>query len=153
MEAAAKSSSSSANSSPSSSATSSPTKEKKAPQVHVLAVDDCASDRKLIERIFQASSCKVTTADCGHKALELLATLAPKVDLIVTDYSMPGMTGYELLKFIKASPSMKHIPVVILSSDNLPARINECKERGAQDFLIKPFKISDVKKIMPNTSK
>jgi two-component response regulator (ARR-A family) len=46
------------------------------------------------------------------------------VNLIITDYCMPGMTGYDLLKRVKGSSSLKDIPVVIMSSENVPARIN-----------------------------
>jgi two-component response regulator ARR-A family len=46
------------------------------------------------------------------------------VNLIITDYCMPGMTGYDLLKKIKESSSLRDIPVVIMSSENIPARIN-----------------------------
>jgi two-component response regulator ARR-A family len=46
------------------------------------------------------------------------------VNLIITDYCMPGMTGYDLLKKIKDSSSLRDIPVVIMSSENIPSRIN-----------------------------
>lgn len=65
------------------------------------------------------------------KALQFLGLLgdessAPEVDvnLIITDYCMPGMTGYDLLKKIKESSLLKDIPVVIMSSENVPSRIN-----------------------------
>lgn len=45
------------------------------------------------------------------------------MNLIITDYCMPGMTGYDLLKRIKES-SFRDIPVVIMSSENVPSRIN-----------------------------
>ena len=47
-----------------------------------------------------------------------------EINLIITDYCMPGMTGYDLLRKIKESSSFKDIPVVIMSSDNIPSRIN-----------------------------
>lgn len=47
-----------------------------------------------------------------------------KVDLIITDYCMPGMTGYELLKKVKESSAFREIPVVIMSSENVIARID-----------------------------
>nr|GMD24255.1 two-component response regulator ARR5-like [Ipomoea batatas] len=59
---------------------------------------------------------------------------------------MPGMTGYELLKKIKGS-SFREIPVVIMSSENVLARIDRCLEEGAEDFLLKPVKLSDVKRL------
>ncbi|KAE9451553.1 hypothetical protein C3L33_16533, partial [Rhododendron williamsianum] len=88
-------------------------------ELHVLAVDDSLIDRRL----------------------------GSKVNLIITDYCMPGMTGYDLLKKIKESNALKEVPVVIVSSENIPTRINKCLEEGAQQFMLKPLKQSDVKKL------
>uniref|UniRef100_A0A803MJ97 Response regulatory domain-containing protein n=2 Tax=Chenopodium quinoa TaxID=63459 RepID=A0A803MJ97_CHEQI len=109
------------------------------PQFHVLAVDDSLIDRKLIERLLKTSSYQVTTVDSGSKALEFLGwqeqqqelpSISPddqqevvEVNLIITDYCMPGMTGYDLLKKVKESSSLRNIPVVIMSSENVPSRI------------------------------
>ncbi|XVF84875.1 hypothetical protein PTKIN_Ptkin17bG0074200 [Pterospermum kingtungense] len=126
-------------------------------EVHVLAVDDSHVDRKVIERLLRISSCKVTAVDSGRRALQFLGLLDDeknsnsfdglKVDLIITDYCMPGMTGYELLKKIKESSAFREIPVVIMSSENVLARIDRCLEEGAEDFIVKPVKLSDVKRI------
>ncbi|PSS32482.1 Two-component response regulator like [Actinidia chinensis var. chinensis] len=124
---------------------------------HVLAVDDNLIDRKLVEKLLKNSACKVTTAENGLRALELLGlgddqknnlkTSGSKVNLIITDYCMPGMTGYDLLKKVKESNVMKEVPVVIMSSENIPTRINKCLEEGAQMFMLKPLKQADVKKL------
>ncbi|TVU36821.1 hypothetical protein EJB05_18770 [Eragrostis curvula] len=151
---------------------------------HVLAVDDSVIDRKLIEMLLKNSSYQVTTVDSGSKALELLGlrdegesdSSSPSsspdhqeidVNLIITDYCMPGMTGYDLLKRVKGSSSLKDIPVVIMSSENVPARINRefneatfrntpvhrisrgtrCLEDGAEEFFLKPVKLADMKKL------
>ncbi|RCV29085.1 hypothetical protein SEVIR_5G461900v4 [Setaria viridis] len=131
---------------------------------HVLAVDDSLIDRKLIEMLLRNSSYQVTTVDSGSKALELLglrdeaddpsspSSSSPDqqeidVNLIITDYCMPGMTGYDLLKRVKGSSSLKDIPVVIMSSENVPARINRCLEDGAEEFFLKPVKLADMKKL------
>ncbi|CAA7060466.1 unnamed protein product [Microthlaspi erraticum] len=129
-------------------------------ELHVLAVDDNLIDRKLVERILKISSCKVTTAENGLRALEYLGLGDPqqtdsltttnvmKVNLIITDYCMPGMTGFELLKKLKKeSSNLKDVPVVILSSENIPTRINKCLASGAQMFMQKPLKLSDVEKL------
>ncbi|KAE9608973.1 putative response regulator and transcription factor RR-A-type family [Lupinus albus] len=95
---------------------------------HVLAVDDSVIDRKLLERLLRGSSCKVTCVDSGDKALKYLGLIddlddntksltsiestsstppqpfqeeGTKVNLIMTDYCMPGMSGYDLLKRVK----------------------------------------------------
>ncbi|KAL3751688.1 hypothetical protein ACJRO7_012507 [Eucalyptus globulus] len=124
--------------------------------VHVLAVDDSLVDRKVIEHLLKISSCKVTAVDSGIRALQFLGLDEEKaagdfnglkVDLIITDYCMPGMTGYELLKKIKESSALREIPVVIMSSENVLARIDRCLEEGAEDFIVKPVKLSDVKRL------
>ncbi|KAH0884776.1 hypothetical protein HID58_060872 [Brassica napus] len=114
-------------------------------ELHVLAVDDNLID--------------LTTAENGLRALEYLGLGDPqqteslttnsvmKVNLIITDYCMPGMTGFELLKIVKESSNLKEVPVVILSSENIPTRINKCLASGAQMFMQKPLKLSDVEKL------
>ncbi|RHN63556.1 putative response regulator and transcription factor RR-A-type family [Medicago truncatula] len=125
-------------------------------ELHVLAVDDSLVDRKVIERLLKISSCKVTVVESARRALQFLgldgensdvAFDAVKVNLIMTDYSMPGMTGYELLKKIKESSVFREIPVVIMSSENVLTRIDRCLEEGAEDFLLKPVKLSDVRRL------
>ncbi|CAO2822307.1 unnamed protein product [Amaranthus hypochondriacus] len=132
------------------------------PQFHVLAVDDSLIDRKLIERLLKSSSYQVTTVDSGSKALEFLGwqeqppSVSPdshqevEVNLIITDYCMPGMTGYDLLKKVKESSSLKNIPVVIMSSENVPSRITRCLEEGAEEFFLKPMRLSDVNRLKPH---
>ncbi|KAG7597553.1 Signal transduction response regulator receiver domain [Arabidopsis suecica] len=124
------------------------------PELHVLAVDDSIVDRKVIERLLRISSCKVTTVESGTRALQYLgldggkgASNLKEVNLIVTDYSMPGLTGYDLLKKIKESSAFREVPVVIMSSENILPRIEECLKEGAEEFLLKPVKLADVKRI------
>ncbi|KAL2340849.1 hypothetical protein Fmac_008789 [Flemingia macrophylla] len=125
-------------------------------KLHVLAVDDSHVDRKVIERLLKISSCKVTVVESGSRALQYLGLDGDKssigfdgvkVNLIMTDYSMPGMTGYELLKRIKESSVFREIPVVVMSSENILTRIDSCLEEGAEEFLLKPVKLSDVKRV------
>jgi two-component response regulator (ARR-A family) len=137
---------------------------------HVLAVDDSLFDRKMIERLLQKSSCQVTTVDSGSKALEFLGlrvddndpnalSTSPQIhqeveiNLIITDYCMPGMTGYYLLKKVKESAAFRSIPVVIMSSENVPARISRCLEEGAEEFFLKPVKLADLTKLKPHMMK
>lgn len=134
---------------------------------HVLAVDDSLIDRKILEKLLTVSSYQVTCVESANKALEYLGLLdnihneskpsqpskeGLKVNLIMTDYSMPGMSGYDLLKRVKGS-SWKDVPVVVMSSENISSRINMCLEGGAEDFLLKPVRLSDLKKLEPHLLK
>ncbi|XP_027331052.1 two-component response regulator ORR9-like isoform X3 [Abrus precatorius] len=144
-------------------------KQQQQQHFHVLVVDDNVIDRKLLERLLRDSSCKAATfLDSGVKALKYLGLLdddihnasstSPEslqqnginVNLIMTDYCMPGMSGYDLLKRIKQGSSWKDVPVVIMSSENIPSRISMCLEGGAEEFLLKPLQLSDLKKLQPH---
>nr|XP_043616461.1 two-component response regulator ARR5-like [Erigeron canadensis] len=131
---------------------------KSSKELHVLAVDDSNIDRKVIEKLLKVSSFKVTVVDSGTRALQYLGLEQEnnnnsdhfhemKVNMIITDYSMPGMTGFELLKKIKNSSTLKEIPVVIMSSENILTRIDRCLEEGAEEYLLKPVKLADVKRL------
>ncbi|KAH8506677.1 hypothetical protein H0E87_013470 [Populus deltoides] len=142
-------------------------------QFHVLAVDDSMIDRKLIERLLKTSSYQVTAVDSGSKALKFLGlheeddqsnpdtvpSVCPndhrevEVNLIITDYCMPGMTGYDLLKKVKESSSLRDIPVVIMSSENVPSRITRCLEEGAEEFFLKPVRLADLNRLKPHMMK
>ncbi|KAE8684981.1 Two-component response regulator ARR8 [Hibiscus syriacus] len=103
----------------------------------------------------------VTAVDSGTKALEFLglnnkerdSNSDVEVNLIITDYCMPGMSGHDLLRKVKGCSSLKDIPVVIMSSDNIPSRINRCLEDGAEEFFLKPVQLSDVNKLRPHLMK
>ncbi|XP_076901469.1 two-component response regulator ORR3-like [Bidens hawaiensis] len=125
-------------------------------QLHALVVDDDIINRMLVKKLLLKSSCTVTAVDCGGKALQELgldnnennpSTSSLKVDLIISDYSMPEMTGFELLQKIKSSSTHRHIPMVIMSSENIEARILRCLEEGAQDFILKPVKMDDITRL------
>ncbi|KAL8529215.1 hypothetical protein ACS0TY_006597 [Phlomoides rotata] len=132
-------------------------------QFHVLAVDDSIIDRKLIEKLLIKTSYQVTVVESAVKALEFLGLLDDdqntennqkvEVNMIITDYSMPAITGYDLLRKIKESRLFKDIPVVIMSSENVPSRINSCFEHGAEEFFLKPVQQSDVNKLRPHLIK
>lgn len=126
--------------------------------MRVLVVDDSPMDLKIVERLISRSgeSFQVIAVDGGRKAMEVLgmtsgkAESSPneqKIDIILTDYCMPEMTGHDLLKAVKDNSYSRYIPVVVMSSENNPRRIASCRAIGAEDFLLKPLKMNDVQKL------
>lgn len=113
-----------------------------ATKFHAIVVDDTPVDMKVAKKFLENSAFQVTTFNSPMKALDFLATSenSNKIDLIVTDYEMPGMTGLDLMKRVQESSSswVKNIPVVVMSSESDVAR--ECLANGAHDFIPKPFK-------------
>ncbi|XP_062195248.1 two-component response regulator ORR12-like [Phragmites australis] len=114
---------------------------------HVLVVDDSLVDRCVISMALKSYNIRVTVVEGPKQALEVL-DVEHDVKMIVTDYCMPDMTGYGLLLEVKKSPKLRHIPVVIVSSDNIPERIKMCLDGGAMDYILKPIKAADVPHIL-----
>uniref|UniRef100_A0A0E0G890 Response regulatory domain-containing protein n=1 Tax=Oryza nivara TaxID=4536 RepID=A0A0E0G890_ORYNI len=109
--------------------------------VRVLVVDDSPVDRRVVELLLRAH--------CGGGGGAAAGEAAPfhAIDIVLTDYCMPEMTGYDLLKAIKALGSPNPIPVVVMSSENEPQRISRCLTAGAEDFILKPLKMNDVQRL------
>lgn len=120
----------------------------------VLVVDDSPVDRKVVELVLGsntfAGSFHVIAVDSAKKAMEFLGLKDGKeqaVDMVLTDYCMPEMTGYDLLKAIKAMSPLKPIPVIVMSSENEPQRISRCLKAGAEDYIVKPLQSKDVPRL------
>uniref|UniRef100_A0A0E0LU56 Response regulatory domain-containing protein n=1 Tax=Oryza punctata TaxID=4537 RepID=A0A0E0LU56_ORYPU len=114
---------------------------------HVLVVDDTHVDRHVVSMALMRHNVRVTAVESVMQALVFLDS-EHDVNMIVSDYCMPEMTGYDLLMEVKKSPKLAHLPVVIASSDNIPERIRKCLDGGAKDYILKPVTIVDVPRIL-----
>ena len=103
----------------------------------ILVVDDNASDRDVLERRLTREGRTVVTAASGAAALDLLTT--QKFDLILLDLIMPEMSGFEVLRRLKASEQTRDIPVIVISALDELESVVRCIEAGAEDYLTKPF--------------
>jgi chemosensory pili system protein ChpA (sensor histidine kinase/response regulator) len=103
----------------------------------VLIVDDSLSVRKYLSTFLMARNLKVYAAGNGNEALKMLEET--EVDLIITDLEMPVMHGYELVSRIKASDTLKAIPIIVLTSRSTGKHREKALELGADDYLVKPF--------------
>ncbi|XP_062225726.1 two-component response regulator ORR1-like isoform X2 [Phragmites australis] len=120
--------------------------------MRVLLVDDSPVDRRVVQLLLNSNSCAgsfhVIAVDSAKKAMEFLGLKEGKaIDMVLTDYCMPEMTGYDLLKAIKALNPLKPIPVIVMSSENEPQRISRCLNAGAEDYIVKPFQSKDVQRL------
>ncbi len=104
----------------------------------VLVVDDFATMRKIEKNILGQLGIKnVDEADDGSTAL-------PKIqqnsyDLIMLDWNMPQMSGLELLKAVRADPSTKDVPIVMVTAEALKDNIIAAAQAGVNDYIVKPF--------------
>ena len=103
----------------------------------ILVVDDNAANRDVLERRLTREGHKVVTAANGASALELVAE--QEFDLILLDLIMPEMSGFEVLRRLKAAEQTSHIPVIVISALDELDSVVRCIEAGAEDYLTKPF--------------
>ncbi len=104
----------------------------------ILVVDDSLSARALYKHMCELLRCKVFTASNGYQALELLSQ-HPEISMMLTDYSMSGMDGYELTANTRAKYSKDKLAIIGISAgadEEISSNFLKC---GANDFLAKPF--------------
>lgn len=107
----------------------------------ILVVDDEVVNRKLLGLII-SQDYEAIYAENGAQALQLIRENEKLLSLILLDLLMPEMNGYELLEILRADPSLKRIPVIVLTSE----RSAEVKslQLGASDFIPKPYDMPEV---------
>lgn len=105
----------------------------------VLAVDDASIMRRIIGRCVQELGGELLEAENGKEALEVLAANPGQIDLILLDWNMPVMTGFEALLEIKRNPATKDIPTVMATTEAGKADILKAISAGAAAYIIKPF--------------
>jgi two-component system, OmpR family, alkaline phosphatase synthesis response regulator PhoP len=103
----------------------------------VLIVDDEEDIRELVELYLARNGHNTLTCESGEQALELVRTEAP--DLIVLDLMLPGMSGLDVCKRLKADRQTESIPIIMLTARVEDSDIITGLELGADDYVTKPF--------------
>lgn len=103
----------------------------------ILVVDDSEENREILRRRLSRMGYVVSLQEDGRRALDFISS--HDVDLVLLDIFMPELDGFQTLQQLKADPSRKHLPVIMLSSADEVGNAVRCIELGADDFLPKPF--------------
>ena len=110
---------------------------------NVLIVDDKAEFRLLV-KVLLSKEYNVQTASNGATAQQVInSKFTP--DIVVTDLNMPEYDGYELVDSLKTNNNTKNVPVIVLSSNNKSTDRILLLQKGANDYLIKPFNPEELK--------
>ena len=111
-------------------------RERTSSQKRILVVDDSITTRELERSILEAQGYTVELADDGTVALEML-NRDNRYDLVISDVEMPNMNGFELTASIKANPTIRAIPVIIVTSLNNEEHKRSGIDAGAQAYMTK----------------
>lgn len=114
----------------------------------ILLVDDAVDQLQLIRTVFAmvAPTLKVATSESGDDALRLLRdSPATRPMVVLLDVSMPGKSGIDVLKAMKADPDLRRIPVCMFSHGDIPRDIAAAYEHGASFYFKKPVGLDRLK--------
>ncbi len=103
----------------------------------ILAVDDSPSMRQMVGQTLRAAGYDVIEAADGVEALELAKGRV--VDVVITDVNMPNMDGITLVAQLRALPSYRLVPLLLLTTESSPERKAQGKQAGATGWMVKPF--------------
>lgn len=103
-----------------------------------LVVDDFSTMRRIVRNLLkELGYTNVDEAEDGAAGLQKLK--GGNFQFVVTDWNMPVMTGIELLRAIRADPTLKHLPVLMITAEAKKENIIEAAQSGASGYIVKPF--------------
>jgi len=116
----------------------------------ILAVDDSASMRQMVSFTLKGAGYDVVEAADGVEALGIAK--GRPVNLVITDVNMPNMDGISLIRELRALPSYKFTPLLMLTTESGAEKKQEGKAAGATGWIVKPFNpdqlLNTVKKVL-----
>jgi DNA-binding response OmpR family regulator len=103
----------------------------------ILAIDDEALILDLVKIALETEGYDVITAERGSVGLE--KAFSEKVDLILLDFMMPDISGFEACRRLKTNPATSNIPIIVLTGRVSEDDIRKIMDTGAVDYITKPF--------------
>lgn len=106
--------------------------------IKILVVDDFATMRKVIRNLLkQVGYENIVEAEDGVLALRVLKS--QKIDLVISDWNMPNMTGLELLKAVRSDEDLKPTPFLMVTAEALQDNVIAAVKAGVSNYIVKPF--------------
>lgn len=104
----------------------------------ILIVDDFSTMRRVIKNLLRDLGFTNTVeADDGITAIPILNS--GSIDFLVTDWNMPGMTGIDLLRHVRADEKLRSLPVLMVTAEAKREQIIEAAQAGVNGYVVKPF--------------
>jgi two-component system alkaline phosphatase synthesis response regulator PhoP len=109
----------------------------------VLVIEDEEETADMLAEMLKVSGYAVVSSDHSQNAIEIIKE--QPLNAIVLDIMLPGISGLEVLRFVRQTPQFTEIPVVVVSAKALPKDIKAGFEAGATAYLTKPVSYNDLK--------
>ncbi len=112
--------------------------------MRILIVDDSSTMRRIIINTLNKLGYKEChEAGNGREAVERLA--ATPVDMVITDWNMPEMSGLEFIKAVRGNDATKHLPVLMVTTNASQDDLLEAMRAGVSNYVVKPFTADTIK--------
>jgi len=112
--------------------------------MRILVVDDSSTMRRIIINTLNKLGHKEChEAGNGREAVERLTTTT--VDMVITDWNMPEMTGVEFIRALRSNDTTKHLPVLMVTTNASQDDIVEAMRAGVNSYVVKPFTPDTIK--------
>ena len=115
--------------------------------MRILVVDDAQTMRRIVVNLLrQLGFTNMTEADDGTTAWDKL--MSEHVDLIISDWNMPKMTGIDLLKKVRESEKYKLTPFIMVTAEGKRENVIAAVQAGVSNYIVKPFNAATLKEKM-----
>lgn len=115
------------------------------PDIKILVVDDFPTMRRIVKTLLkQVGFNNFVEAEDGVQGLRMLES-EDGIDMVVSDWNMPNMTGIELLKVVRSKPKYKDLPFLMVTAEAEKENIIEAVKSGVSNYIVKPFTAATLK--------
>lgn len=122
--------------------------------MRILVVDDMAITRRLLVNMLKSFGYD-TIFECedGESALQFILNPESNIDLLITDWIMPGIDGLTLAKFVRSNKATQNLPIIMLTVLDDKDKFIEAYKAKIDDYILKPFTADTIKSRVENVLK
>ena len=115
-------------------------------QIKILVVDDARVARQILKNMLKeiGFAGPILEADGGKNAVEVLSR--ERVGLVLSDWNMPGMSGLDLLRHVRASTSYGSTPFIMVTAERMEQNVVQAVQEGVSGYIMKPFGAKELEK-------
>ena len=106
--------------------------------MRALIVDDSRAIRRIIKKMLGAIGFETVEAAHGMEAIKRLRD-AGRIDVMLVDWNMPEMNGFDFLCYVRGNPDYKNVPLMMVTSETEMSQMARALEAGANEYVMKPF--------------